>query len=819
VTWDATGTPGTTDHKGNIAVRPAPDSPSGNKVTVTADVPGDVYGGIDVATGDGDTASSNNEVTVSGSMVERQVYGGYGYAGGNGQAASNGSAVMVSSSNVKGLVYGGYGYVGGNGQAASNGNAVTVSSSNVDWEVKGGYGYVGGSGQAASNGNAVIVSSSSVNWSVYGGYSIVLENGTAISSGNNVIFCVSNVSKDLYGGVTNINGGNSVSSGNNVVVSGSNVGGRAYGGYANVHDGQAISSGNNVAVSGSDVSRDVIGGYASVYYGQAVSSGNYVAVSGSKVGGSAYGGYALAYIFGDGQAISSGNNVAVSDSDVSGDVIGGYAFAYDGQAAALHNQVTLEGNTHIGGNVAGGGGEVRGTGPSQFFVGNALNVRNPQSGGIAVDGDVSGFEFFAFLYQADAVNGAVGLNVDGKAYLNDQNAAGTGFKPSGVRSIDIMGGGRALPIGHALVLISAGILESAAFSQTRAQGRQGATLLYDYYLDISSGTELIATVAGLKINPQSKALSEGVLAGSALVNQGTDLLAGYGIENAVRAARSANSGSLGPSAFAGIMGGRTRLDTGSHVKATGFSLLSGLSLGQRLSPGRLTLGAFLEFGSGQYDTYNSLANAATVRGGGRAKYLGGGLLGRLDFNEFETGQLYAEASVRFGQAENRFNSFDILGNMGQAAAYESTRNYWGLHAGLGYILDIGEYTSVDLYAKYFWTGQRGDSIALSTGDPVTFEKVNSHRVRLGARLSAKVNGYIEPYLGLAWEGEFDGKARASAYGLPIDVPSMKGSTGIGQAGLSIRPSADSPVSVEIGLQGYAGKRQGATGFVNMRLEF
>jgi hypothetical protein len=62
------------------------------------------------------------------------------------------------------------------------------------------------------------------------------------------------------------------------------------------------------------------------------------------------------------------------------------------------------------------------------------------------------------------------------------------------------------------------------------------------------------------------------------------------------------------------MGGNTRIHSGSYVDAAGISLITCLSLGQALSSNRLmTLGLFPEFGSGDYDTYDSFSITATVK--------------------------------------------------------------------------------------------------------------------------------------------------------------------------------------------------------------
>jgi hypothetical protein len=71
----------------------------------------------------------------------------------------------------------------------------------------------------------------------------------------------------------------------------------------------------------------------------------------------------------------------------------------------------------------------------------------------------------------------------------------------------------------------------------------------------------------------------------------------------------------------------------------------------------------------------------------------------------------------------------------------------------------------------------------------------------------------------AWEREFDGRARASVNGYALDAPSLRGNTGVAELGLSVRPSQALPLFVDVGAQGYAGKREGVTGTLQARFEF
>jgi outer membrane autotransporter protein len=172
-----------------------------------------------------------------------------------------------------------------------------------------------------------------------------------------------------------------------------------------------------------------------------------------------------------------------------------------------------------------------------------------------------------------------------------------------------------------------------------------------------------------------------------------------------------------------------------------------------------------------------------------------------------------------GRVESEFSSSDLRDTNGRKADYDSESLYYGLHFGAGYVWNITDAASLDLYGKYFWTRQEGDSVKLSTGEPVHFDAVDSHRIRAGGRFAYAVNEYFSPYVGAAYEHEFDGKARATTDSFRIDAPTLEGSTGIGEFGLSFRPTASIPLSIDLGVQGYTGQREGVTGSLHLKLEF
>lgn len=124
-----------------------------------------------------------------------------------------------------------------------------------------------------------------------------------------------------------------------------------------------------------------------------------------------------------------------------------------------------------------------------------------------------------------------------------------------------------------------------------------------------------------------------------------------------------------------------------------------------------------------------------------------------------------------------------------------------------------------MYTNYFWTHQEGDSVSVA----VRFQSSHSHRWRTGARLNHSIlteKGFeFTPYIGAAYEYEFDGKAKARVYGHSIDEPALKGNTGAGELGLRFKPSTASLMSLDFSAQGYTGTCEGVSGTFNCKVRF
>ena len=97
--------------------------------------------------------------------------------------------------------------------------------------------------------------------------------------------------------------------------------------------------------------------------------------------------------------------------------------------------------------------------------------------------------------------------------------------------------------------------------------------------------------------------------------------------------------------------------------------------------------------------------------------------------------------------------------------------------------------------------------------------MDSSRVRFGVRYTYSGSERFKPYVGAAYEHEFAGSCESTAYGHPVAAPSLEGSSGMGELGIIMKPAETLPLSINLGVQGFVGQKQGISGSCNMMYEF
>ncbi len=360
-------------------------------------------------------------------------------------------------------------------------------------------------------------------------------------------------------------------------------------------------------------------------------------------------------------------------------------------------------------------------------------------------------------------------------------------------------------------------------------GQTGVSL--NYVLSIEEDENslyLVRTGGSSTTNEGTKAIAEGAAAGSALINAGADaVIAAVGnLGNFGRPSFDNNGRARDDEetygnifAFGYAQGSSLRHETGSSVNVSSVSLLAGLGSGFKTGAGKLAVGAFFEYGKGSYTTNNSFDSRADIDGDGNAWYMGGGIMAKMDFVETGPGHFYVEGSAHMGSLHNEYDSNDLTDANGNVAKFDMDSPYYSLHGGLGYVWNFAEGHDVDVYGKYIWSRVQGTDDTLTTSDKFEYDDMDSNRIRLGARYTYTGSERFIPYVGAAFEHEFNGSCDSRAFGHAVAAPSFEGSSGMGELGLMMKPAESLPLSVNLGVQGYVGQKQGISGNCLISYEF
>ena len=571
--------------------------------------------------------------------------------------------------------------------------------------------------------------------------------------------------KGIYGGSADNDNADS----NQVNILGGQVtGDGVYGGFS----ARCNTNSNQVNISGGTIEGAVVGGYADL----GSSDSNTVNISGGTITGNVAGGY--------GPLGSTRNTVNISGGLIDGHVWGGSANSGD----ASNNTVNLLGGT-ISGMVFGGIGASH--------VNNTLNVK-----GLNIKaGKIQAFDNINFYIPSNSTNGDTMLTITGTDATDISGAT--------VKTGVAIQGNSTLAVGDTVNLLYSqnSTIITGADLAGRLTAQEGVSL--DYTLAVAKSADskaLQAKVLSMGLKEQTKSLVETKAAGAALLNSGIDAMVEQGIPQATQVAMA---DSAGAEPFAVMGGSNMKYTTGSYVDMKGWNIGVGFAKTVDNSQGKLTYGPMLNYGTGSYDSY--LDEGA--HGSGNSHYTGIGMFA----HQKTDGGFYYEGSVLVGRTNSDYSSNNMSG--AELVTYDSAANYMAGHLGVGQVRTLTDRSSLDMYGKYFYSHQGSSSATLSTGEDYNFDSINSHRIRLGARYNNQVNELSTTYCGLAYEYELGGDARATYKGLETPSPSLHGGSGMLELGYKTKISQTSPVTADISVNGWTGKKQGWSINANLLWEF
>ena len=247
-----------------------------------------------------------------------------------------------------------------------------------------------------------------------------------------------------------------------------------------------------------------------------------------------------------------------------------------------------------------------------------------------------------------------------------------------------------------------------------------------------------------------------------------------------------------------LLGGNDlRYDAGSTTNTQGFNSELGFVKRSYHDDYIDTYMPFLEYGNGNYtERYQG------SRGDGNQQYIGAGILVRRD----RTDGLHYEAVLRAGQLNTDYHA-DIAGHH---ISYDTDTNYIAAQLGLGKLYTHKD-NDYDIYTKLFWSHLFSDNVDIYSDlgkAQYQFDSTDSVRSRIGFRWTKHYQENQTYYVGLGWDHEFDGTARATYNNFNLPEKDGKGDAGFLELGWSSQSHKDNPWNADVKLRGWVGMKKG-----------
>ena len=262
----------------------------------------------------------------------------------------------------------------------------------------------------------------------------------------------------------------------------------------------------------------------------------------------------------------------------------------------------------------------------------------------------------------------------------------------------------------------------------------------------------------------------------------------------------ANTSSTAP-IVAGVSHGRMRVESGSYANINGTNIVLGLGK----QAGKTYWGPFVEMGWARYDSHLD----SGLRADGNAKYYGVGVYGKRTYDN----GIYLEGSIRGGRTSYNYESNEIkTATKTVYTSYDAHNMYYAAHVGLGKVVSYGNGYEGTVYGNLFYSHQGEATATLKgegLGETYTFAGVNSLRTRLGYKVSKQLGNSYTGYVGAAYEHEFSGEAHATVKGASTLAPSLGGSSGLVEVGVTYGSAADTFTGT-LNVEGWFGQKRGTT---------
>lgn len=665
----------------------------------------------------------------------------------------------------------------------------------------------------------------------------VIKNNSVIIDGA-IIQSTSNLSGNIYGAYSIDN--NSILDGNTVTIksgeitsSSAEYGGGIYGAWAD-REG-SITNNNTVIIEGGEINANIYGAYGYLVNDEdsdknddiddSVITSNKVIISGGTINGKVYAADTRRI-----EGTLKNNGIEISGTaNLSNTELAGYR---DAQKIEKATDIYLNINDFTGNE-----GKIKGINhfnivdisnsivdaESVDYV-DVINIKNQNKSTVNLgkvntksNDAMSDFQNGSIIntdskIKAQSLENINSINVDMTAINWEKDSAvidvsgtadlrGTDISATGILAA---AAGTEVQNGDTMSFIKAGELKGVSAADVDIDKLQigFATEAKVEMQDGGNSIDFVITGAQ-QANEQAGIIGESRTAAIAFVNQGSDILNNaFGLMD---------DGKYGIKTFAAAHGNYSKYETGSHIRVNGWSMIAGVGNSDKLEDGTFSWGVFFENGSGNYRTYNDY-NGYNLRGFGSAVYNGGGALARYRSNAGN----YAEVGVRAGMLKNSLGNA-VADGYGVQGGYDEETSYYGAHLGVGHIFAVDENSNVDVYGKYFYNHHESKDLNI-LGDEVRFDSADSNRLRLGLRYNQNDGNAFSHYYGLAWDYEFNGDANVTAAGFDTGNPSLKGSTAVIEAGIHYAPD-NSPWSIDLGLQGYGGQRDGFSGTMQLNYSF